>query len=572
MHDSGIEDRLRTVLRSEGDALPVTITAAELERRLAARRRQRSGRRLSLVAAAIAIVAIGSMAAMANGLINLPSVGGPPSVPPASATARPSSSLLDTLPDLQPTQPDDVSTSTRYSGDVDRLQPNDPSPTVNALGTDPLDGQYAITVVCAGPEPVELRIGTAVDLGQLSPPVIACDATPMTVAYDTADHPGADTQLVLVAPRQDAWKVLVESIKRPVARAPIGRSDDAVVVTPVVSDAGIETGLKVSLVHEDLTTTTVATIDEAAFGPGLRVSEDRAPTISSTGYLLVSLADGEGNSAGAALFDLHDPTADPLFFSDPSIVAFAWGPTGLLAADYTDKVTISDPAEPGAAPQVIALASNMSLTTMPYGRGLAWSADGRGLLADRATGDAFERGVIGLDGNFTVDPTPATFAPTGLQRDRDVSGHFLSDGCDQNGQGASDCFLTSDLPDGGGRTLWFTDGSDGGSSAADQIWAADGATIWLLVDRQKAGATTPSAVLRTGGPTTYADVATIQTVAGSTPRIVGLTPDDARIAIELGDGRLVLVNRLTGEQAPFQGRMVGWGDSTGFRYPNPEAP
>ena len=35
MHDGQLEERLRDVLRAEGDALPLTITTAELERRLA---------------------------------------------------------------------------------------------------------------------------------------------------------------------------------------------------------------------------------------------------------------------------------------------------------------------------------------------------------------------------------------------------------------------------------------------------------------------------------------------------------------------------------------------------------
>ena len=43
MHDTQIEEQLRGVLRAEGDAIPLTITTAELERRLAARRRRRAG-------------------------------------------------------------------------------------------------------------------------------------------------------------------------------------------------------------------------------------------------------------------------------------------------------------------------------------------------------------------------------------------------------------------------------------------------------------------------------------------------------------------------------------------------
>ena len=81
MHDSQLEDRLRTILRSEGDGLTMTITAAELERRLAVRRRQTRGRWMTAIAAVIAFVALGAVAAMSNGWLRLPAVG---------ATASPS--------------------------------------------------------------------------------------------------------------------------------------------------------------------------------------------------------------------------------------------------------------------------------------------------------------------------------------------------------------------------------------------------------------------------------------------------------------------------------------------------
>jgi len=85
MHDDRIEEQLRTILRSEGDGLSLTISASELERRLAARRRQAGGRRLSMVAAAIAALAVGSIFALSNGWLRLPAVGivAPPSASPA---------------------------------------------------------------------------------------------------------------------------------------------------------------------------------------------------------------------------------------------------------------------------------------------------------------------------------------------------------------------------------------------------------------------------------------------------------------------------------------------------------
>ncbi len=75
MHDGELEDRLRAVLRAEGDALPLTITTSELERRLALRRRDRLGRRMSFMAAGVAVIVLGSLVATTAGWIPMPRVG-----------------------------------------------------------------------------------------------------------------------------------------------------------------------------------------------------------------------------------------------------------------------------------------------------------------------------------------------------------------------------------------------------------------------------------------------------------------------------------------------------------------
>lgn len=82
MHDGQVEDRLRTALRAEGDTLPMTITADELERRLALRRRQRTGRRAGLLAAAVAVVALGSALAAMTGWLGDDRVGASPEPSP----------------------------------------------------------------------------------------------------------------------------------------------------------------------------------------------------------------------------------------------------------------------------------------------------------------------------------------------------------------------------------------------------------------------------------------------------------------------------------------------------------
>ncbi len=100
MHDDHIEGQLRAALRDAGGSLSVTITTAELERRLAARRRAANGRRLSFLAAGVAAIAIGSMVAASNGWLSLPAVG----VVGATPSPSPSTSAsLAALPVASPT-------------------------------------------------------------------------------------------------------------------------------------------------------------------------------------------------------------------------------------------------------------------------------------------------------------------------------------------------------------------------------------------------------------------------------------------------------------------------------------
>jgi hypothetical protein len=101
VHDNQIEDRLRSVLRKEGDDLTVNITAQELERRLALRRRARANRRLSLVAAGIAMVAIGGLVIAGNGWLGSGSaVAGKPATTATAASAAPD---VTSAPSMGPT-------------------------------------------------------------------------------------------------------------------------------------------------------------------------------------------------------------------------------------------------------------------------------------------------------------------------------------------------------------------------------------------------------------------------------------------------------------------------------------
>ena len=105
MHDANLDERLRSVLRQEGDGLPFTITTDELERRLALRRRERNGRRLSLMAAGLAAVAVGTIFALGSGwLANAPVVGtdATPSPAPTTPVAPSASPAPSATPEATP--------------------------------------------------------------------------------------------------------------------------------------------------------------------------------------------------------------------------------------------------------------------------------------------------------------------------------------------------------------------------------------------------------------------------------------------------------------------------------------
>jgi hypothetical protein len=465
VHDTRLEDQLRVELRRAGDALPFTVTAAELERRLVARRRQRQGRRVSLIAAAVAVLSVVSIVAVGNGWILKPSV-----------------------------------------------------------------------VVGVSPSP------SATTPIVLSPVPSAAGSAPTTIPSPSV----------------------------PVARVPFGRPDDTILISQAGSGAAGE--LVVTIVHEDMSTEPGPVLSEADLPDGTTVDLGIPPRVSVTGYLLVRLTDETDIPPGAALYDLHDPLADPRLFTDPSIVAFAWSPTGLLAVDFPDKFVISDPADPSATPQVVPLTKGAVLESVRSGGGIAWSADGTGLLADRTVSGTTTHGVIGLDGIFHVDVAPRTFANAGVERPTDLSGAILGPECTSGGT-SGECSIISDLPDGNHPTQWYRIGESG---LPDQVWAADGKTIWLVIDEQQTGATTRTLQIETGGPKTYTIVATVTRLpaspTGDQSTIVGMTADDSRMVISLGPDQVLLVNRLTGDTATFDGTFAGWGDATGFTYPNPEAP
>ena len=109
MVDDRLEERLRTALRVTGGELHLSVTTAELERRLRMRRRSRTVQRSLLIAAGVGVVAFGLVAVSASAWLRThPSVAATTSPPPE----------MSTQPEPSPSVPAVVPPSAESSGPI----------------------------------------------------------------------------------------------------------------------------------------------------------------------------------------------------------------------------------------------------------------------------------------------------------------------------------------------------------------------------------------------------------------------------------------------------------------------
>ena len=217
MHDELLERRLRAALRDEADALPFTITAAELERRLALRGRTAGGRRLGLLlAAAVAIGSLG-VAALLGGLANpTPQRSKDPSAPVALTSPDPAATAQGpvALPELeQMIAAAPVGTvvvaqahGPAESPEIPRADIELDPPVVN-LGT--LEGSvtYEASIACLSAGPMRFSVARFID--QQNPlDTIACDGRPHAVPIVEADG----NNIFLAATDHASWRIVVRRI------------------------------------------------------------------------------------------------------------------------------------------------------------------------------------------------------------------------------------------------------------------------------------------------------------------------------------------------------------------------
>lgn len=218
MHDSQIEEQLRGVLRAEGDGIPLTITTAELERRLAARRRATGGRRLSWVAAAVAAIAVVSIVAAGNGWLRLPAIG---TVPSPSASAAPS----------VPASAESLARIERGQGNlIFEIEPTwsgtGAAPTIEKQGV-PTDYVVSIRIACVGTGTVSFEERDRTVTDRCEPDASASGAVVGPIVHRVPTSDGYVSVRFSVSAAV-TYAVLVESVPLP-DRLPAMAAPDGIV-------------------------------------------------------------------------------------------------------------------------------------------------------------------------------------------------------------------------------------------------------------------------------------------------------------------------------------------------------
>jgi hypothetical protein len=244
MHDESIGRRLSAALRQEAEVLPFTITAAELERRLALRRRSFAGRRLTLLLAAAVGISLFGIGGALSGLFDQskPEPTRPIATNPSEA---PVAAKLATLNELVAVDPGSVLIAQGHgpadgpSTELDRYEL--PHASV-VLGTFPPGIEYRVAVSCLGTGALVLDIRFPGSRGPRNGTSIACDGSTHEETFDSAQPQSVGFALSGPA----SWRVVARGTLPPVTLplvphifpTPAGNEDLVRVDDLTIEDAG----------------------------------------------------------------------------------------------------------------------------------------------------------------------------------------------------------------------------------------------------------------------------------------------------------------------------------------------
>jgi hypothetical protein len=578
MHDANLEERLRSVLRSEGDNVSLTITTDELERRLVLRRRARTGQRLSLMAAGIAIVAVGSMVALSNGWLGDSNVATDPSPSPAptapstvapSASPHPDNAAAAAALAALPTIEADPRTVDHYGAEYGG-EPSNPDTTLSSrqldgVRLDALEAQ--VRVVCRGAD-ATLDWGIGSDPRSIASETITCDGTVQAFRYDLAAHePLSEQTFDFKTTPATAFRLFIDTFGSKARLAdPLGDAGQAVLVTPIGNAQRPE--------RFEITTYDPATSESRPFAtvlgsviPTDAAMDSLSPQISATGWLAlkvqIPVGPEEADQPGIVIVDTRAPEEEPWILDGYG--GMSWDQTDRLIVTKGDEVFVAWPTSRFLQPFSVQDRANVAFNGIGFGNGPAVTAqDGARFLAT-GLDEPQAWGYLGFDGVFTpTNDLPPVYARSGLERPAGAAAHGLSVGCDSGVDAASSgCYLveTNDRHEPVETWVHVED-----TRLHDFAWASDGASAWLLLEaapgsKQMDLVYAASPDDRTGG----ARIKGIREGVQYSARLLGITGEATAgqagaVVIGNADGSVHAIVREGGSVAEFDGTawFAGW--------------
>lgn len=235
MHDPSLEQKLRAALRSEGDQLAFTITAAELERRLVLRRRGGLSPMASLGLAAAVGVGLLGLVGVAGGWFETRPVVAPSPSPVAVASTSPSGEPPSAAPSgpvlpsfdafLAPLDPARI-VRAQAVGPAAGPTAEEPPAASGGVGFAPVTspGAYRVWTACIGTAPLQLIVVRGFTAEPEPVILISCDGstTSRQVGLESGDWislrsgTAISWRFVLEAPPRDALRAAsIADIPRP---------------------------------------------------------------------------------------------------------------------------------------------------------------------------------------------------------------------------------------------------------------------------------------------------------------------------------------------------------------------
>ena len=470
MHDQTLEGRLRAALQAEGDRVPFAITPAELERRLAERRRGLGPMASLGLAAALGIGLLG-LAGLAGGWFERESAV----VPGPSSSATASDRTTSPLPSAGPTPSDEVVVLLPSLDDL--LAEHDPATVVRAqamgpaagpaadarpdarwMGFAPMTdaGTYAVEIACLGSDDLQLQVVSPdPDAPGRSRP-FNCDGASHASLVDLA----ANEAFAIFASQPASWRVAILASGHETARV------DAIADIPYPSDRDV--------VFDGNSEATTPDYGPTQTGGGLWLAQDVGTVANRPGYRVTVSCAGP-NPIRYAFGTLYDEAngPDPLpedhsttqvecdgaLHEDRLDVALVEGARVVVTSDpgtvWRIQVTADKPP--------VGLAPDGAGWTMSTGFGPNWMTDGTGQGYGGIGPDdgGPVRIVITCLGEATLTGTIDVGTPAGSRTDP-----FSIDCSGRSGDGTLEREYAH------------------GSIAPEVVFDPHGGTIWLAITTQ----------------------------------------------------------------------------------------